>query len=170
MALEIQSEKAEIDGIEFEVQQLPSTASKKLFERLVRAVGPALAEGDAGRIFATVFDRLSEKDSADVERILLEKAQVRIDDVWVPLGKVYELIFAGKVSTLYKLIGFALKVNYADFWMAVSGSGNLLAEIQSQLSSRLGLQKIGHTSGSSPKDAPPSPSSAPSTASTAQPR
>ena len=161
MALEIQSEQTDIDGIEFEVQQLPSTASKKLFERLVRAVGPALAqieEKDIGKALETLFERLTPKDSEEVERVLLEKCQVKVEDKWIPLKGVYELIFAGKIDVLYRLIGFALALNYRSFWKAASGGGSLLAMAQSALSSRLGSPKTGPISASSPQASPPSKS------------
>jgi hypothetical protein len=159
MALGIQSQQKELDGIEFEISQLPSTAAKRLFERLVRAVGPSLAQSDdAGKALATLFERLSQKDSEEIEHILLEKALVKVDDKWVPLKGVYELIFAGKITTIYKLLGFALEVNFGDFLKAVAGSGSLAAKFKEVLSSRLASRTNGPTSDSSSEASPVSKS------------
>lgn len=169
MALEIQSETREIDGYEFTIQQLASTECDRVLERITRALGPAVAQlTDPGKAVATLFERLTPKELAELKKILLEKCLVKIEGNEVPLKGVYELIFAGRLTRLYALLGFALEVNYRDFWQKVSGHvEGLLATLSAEFLSRSGSSVTGHTSASSSAASPASPSSAPSTASTA---
>lgn len=132
-----------IDGTVFTVTQLPSMRSLKLMHRLMRVTGPALfklagggksvslkdvdlsAAGEAAQLF---FGSFSDNDLEALTREILDSATVDHEGRTIPLLPVFDLVMAGKVLTIFKLLWFALEVNYGDFFGAfLANSGAALA-------------------------------------------
>jgi hypothetical protein len=100
------------------VRQLPATQAQKLFVRLSKLVGPAIAEltgnGKAGikTAAANLFDKLSEND---VEEITKQMAKMSEAD-GKPLHLVFETHFKGRHADLWKWLLFSLEVQFQDFF------------------------------------------------------
>lgn len=122
-----------IDGVAYAVTQLPARRAARLLNRLLRVFGPALgglagaAKGGAsletadlssvGPVLEGLFARLSEDEQDHLINELLATATVDGKEV-LP---VLDLHFQGRLGALFKLVGFAVKVNFEDF------SGGLIA-------------------------------------------
>jgi hypothetical protein len=124
MALETKTR--EIDGTEFRVTQLGFATSRKLLVRITKSLGPALALFmGAGKISAKDFgEALEGVDDAELEHL-----SAVLEDViqfgngagkWPQLDKANrEIVFSGRILTFFKVLGFALEVQYADFFDAL---------------------------------------------------
>lgn len=132
----IESKTKSIDGFSYTVTPLPAMSQMKLLTRLLKSAGPSIGQlgaalkgiGSAADLKKLDVERLvpaigalfSALEDAEVEhltRALLESALVDNKGLW-PLFNNH---FQGKMLSLFKLIGFALEVNYGDF------SGGLVA-------------------------------------------
>ncbi len=137
------SETRTIDGIEFTVTQMPAMRSQRVFQRLASAIGPAIAaalrdapagdailEGDVriGDAVKQLFDRLTIPELEAIEKELLETATVVQDGQTARVLAIADELLAGRLSTLFKLVAFAIEVNYRDFFDAAGGARALLAE------------------------------------------
>jgi hypothetical protein len=136
----IQSETRTIGGDEYEVTQLPSGRGRKLLLRLLRIVGPAIAElvkdgtssvklsdVSADGLAAALQElaaRLTEDDFEYAVRELTSGTKVRIaGGPAVKLETVSELHFAGNYGAMLSWLGFALEVNFRSFF---GGLGSLV--------------------------------------------
>lgn len=131
------TERKSIDGIDVEVTQLTAMKSLRMFHRLATAVGPAFGElmGALGgrknaldaeldpRALGLAVSKLCMSVSADdlesITRELLETARVHINGQQGRLMDQFELLFQGKLPTLFKVLAFALQVNYGSFSVAL---------------------------------------------------
>jgi hypothetical protein len=145
-----------IEGLLVSVQPLPAMRALKLGHKIGKAAFPALAKAlaDGGGFkmeslaegAEMLFDRLSEEDLVTITKQLLEMAWITdTDGNKRPAQGYVDLELAGRVSTLVKIIGFALEVNYGDF-LAVLKSAR--AKVEASVS----------------KSPPPLPKSGPATA------
>ncbi len=106
-----------IGNHEYVVRQLPATKAQRLFVRLTKIVGPAIAEmagGKAGLKGAAlfIFGQLNEADVEDITKQMAAMSEV--DNK--PLDKVFEVHFTGKHAELWQWLTFALEVQYQDFF------------------------------------------------------
>lgn len=136
-----------IDGLTFTVTQLPGMRGALLSWRLGEVLGPALLRALSGvkDLDSLKPDKLMETDvkdlgkllestSAGVEQLMAKfrpadlEALIRelCDDATVtengqemPLMRVFDLVMAGRPATVFKLIQFALEVNFQDFFGGV---------------------------------------------------
>lgn len=144
----LKSEKTTIDGVGYEVTQLPYTQGRKLLLRLYKTLGPALAKGFAnaptlpqgasvvdvsvkdlapafGGLIEGLADNLSEEDFDYLTETLAECTCISTEkDKWVPLKSSMEFHFAGNYGEMFAWLGFALKVNFGGF---TKGQGSLTA-------------------------------------------
>lgn len=146
-----QTKEKEIDGIRFSVQQLPAMRGVLLMHKLARAVGPAMlkalsgagdsqkgvsiASVDLGGIadsVGLVFDRFSASDLEALIKELFETATLTDGANTFPVMQVFDNVLAGKTSTIFKAIRFALEVNYQDFLGALAASVSALGASQSE--------------------------------------
>jgi hypothetical protein len=140
-------QKIVIDGVTFQVAPFMAVEGLRLQLYLVRTFGPALGEilggvdtkkvdsiGDISlggdgvtKGLEKLFDQLDENSfEALVKRLL-----ANVIAIWTEGGKsrsvsfgqdfetAMQLIFLGKLFSIYKLIIFVLKVNYPDFFDTV---------------------------------------------------
>jgi hypothetical protein len=127
----IESKTIEIDGATYTVAQLPAFKALKLKWRIMQAIGPSAAKliaaivggGGLARLETDelapaakeLFDRLSADDLLSFARELLGPATVMADGKLAHVLDVFDIHFAGKLASVYRLIWFALEVNYGDF-------------------------------------------------------
>lgn len=119
-----------IDGITLTVTQLPAMKSMKFFREVVDTFGPALTSlgdlSDGGDTDIAMFKpviqslmmSLSEEKLEMMTRKLLGDSLVLTEGKYIGLfaGEgIFDVIFQGKVFTIFKFLRFALEVNYGDF-------------------------------------------------------
>lgn len=116
------------DDLAITVQQLPATRGVKLSRKLMTVAAPVVgalqgmsldrdvsALGDA---LAKALEQFSEKDLEELIRTLLETAKVETEGRIAPLMPLFDGLFAGRILTVYRVLAFALEVNFADFFEA----------------------------------------------------
>ena len=148
-----QKEKT-IDGLTFTVQQLPAMRALKLMHKLAKTIGPAMLKALSGAPstgapikvgninvaeladgVALLFDRLSEADVESIMRELFETTMVTENGQTFQLMPVFDNVLAGKMSTLFKAVQFALEVNYRDFLPALLASAQAVQAAPSSAAS-----------------------------------
>lgn len=136
--MSIETKEKTIDGKRITVVQLPARRALKLQAKLVKLFGSSLAallSGSKGSIDANltpaVLSGAVEKLAANLEendflRLVLEILQsTRVDNQEAGAESTFDQLFAGSFLFMYKVVGFTLEVNYADFFDA-GGIGSLL--------------------------------------------
>ena len=125
----VKTETREIDGLTFEVTQLPFMRQGKVFARLAAAFGPALAkmadgglDRELGSALEVLFARLTESEFDYLVKALLETAYVRDGDRRICVGQNPDAVLSGRNMTGLKLLKFAVEVNWQDFFGALTGN------------------------------------------------
>jgi hypothetical protein len=120
-----------IDGLECETSQLPARRSLKLMAKLLKALGPALVPiamgGGMKADASTLGPALSSLDADAIEPLLCEilaGTVVNVNGVRVQLDSPpkLDLVFDGALMTMFKVAGFALEVNFGDFFDGASSA------------------------------------------------
>jgi hypothetical protein len=149
----IKTEEKTIDGVRYQVTQFPAMEALRVQTQLLKVAGPALAaifsgvrSGDGAKakmefspiFLAAALEKLSDKLNEDeLERLVLRLlAGARIMEqnggpFDGPNGRVlFNMHFAGKLATLWKVIAFVLEVNYQDFFdgLKVAATGAILTD------------------------------------------
>lgn len=119
------SETRVFEDMAVTVQQLPATRGVKLSRKLMSVMAPVVGAlqglsldkdvGALGDAVAKALDQFSEKDLDDLIRTLLETAKVETEGRIAPLMPLFDGLFAGRILLVYKVVAFALEVNFADF-------------------------------------------------------
>lgn len=112
------------DDLAITVQQLPAMRAVKLSRRLIQIAAPAVTalkdlSADAsvlGEAISNALAEFSEKDLEALIKDLLETATVEQEGRIAKVMPLFDELFRGKVFTLYKVLAFALEVNFADFF------------------------------------------------------
>jgi hypothetical protein len=137
------SEKLTIDDQVFEVFMLPPKQARSMLIEMTKIIGPTLGaladvrgglrgllDLDLAGMSATRFQQLAMTLVDRLDPKLLDEHMRALADVTeldgVPLSKVFDLKFRGKLGTMFKWYGFALKVNYGDFFSALGSVSSLL--------------------------------------------
>lgn len=134
----IEPKTTTIDGLEVTVQAWPARKAwkrqvtlGKIFRKSLTELGAAVEskqEGTSvdlsrlGSALENVFDTLSEEKSEEVLLMLL--SGVRVDNAELT-SETIDLLFQGKILTMYKIIALVLEVNYGSF-LPKGGIGNIL--------------------------------------------
>jgi len=125
-----------IDGTLYSVSQLPASRGLEMFGRLSGLVGPAaleaLAKGASldkdlqtlAPAAVMLFARLQPGDLSGIAKELLGPAAADSK----PLAPVFETHFQGRIVHLFKVLLFAVEVNYRDFFDALGGLAVLSKE------------------------------------------
>lgn len=148
MAVKTETKTITMDGEsrELTVTQLPAMVAVRLFARLGRIVGPALAlmlkggqvdkdghvlidETKISAAISSLFEHATEAELESLIKVLLFDSGARVqvaDDAGqlqsLPVKDVFASAFAGDMGAVADAVGFALKVNYGNFF---SGLGAL---------------------------------------------
>lgn len=155
----IVSKTETIDGHDFEVSQLTSKRAVRLVLRLGKMAGPSLmallqtalqgsgaavAQGKPsvkgalsalegldvsklGPAFEGFFDRVSEQDLDYLQAELLATATMD----GAPLWPQYDVALQGQLTTIFKLLWFALRVQFENFSAARPASARPVANEES---------------------------------------
>lgn len=130
----LQNQTREINGVTYEIQQLPARRAMKLLARLGKLVAPlvAVAQGaaksggvlklDAGLLTSAVgglFDALPPEDVEPLMAELFASAVILDGNARVPLWPVFDLRMQGRTFDVLKLAAFAVEVNFGDFFDAL---------------------------------------------------
>ena len=125
----LKQETKEIDGLKFEVTQFGAMKGFALLARLTKTIGPAFSvlsaadkDADIMTLAPAIASALKNLDdeaavqlAADVLRGTLatmkDGTPVRLDN---PTN--IDLVFMGKLTTMFKVLAFAVGVNYGDFF------------------------------------------------------
>jgi hypothetical protein len=145
-------QKIVIDGVTFQVAPFMAVEGLRLKAHLVRTFGPAIGEllggingTKAGSIadinlggdsFARGLEKLLEQLTENGFEALVKRLLANVIAIWPEDGKsrsisfgqdfetAMQLIFLGRLFSIYELIIFVLRVNYPDFFSrVVSGIG-----------------------------------------------
>ena len=123
-------EEKEIDGLRFKTKQLPAMRAFKLMARLVKAIGPAIGAlakldpstrvdavtSELAGAFSTLDDQEAERLVPEIlinTTVLTEDAR-GLSEKSLTKERIDE-VFTGRLMTMFKVLGFALEVNYGDF-------------------------------------------------------
>lgn len=131
-----------IDGVTIMVTQLPAMKAMRFFREVVDTFGPALTSlGDLSdldntelSVFKPVIENLmanmSEDKLEDMTRVLLGDCLVLYEGKFLNLfgnAGIFDMVFQGKVFTVFKFLRYALEVNYGDFIEGFASSSPLAA-------------------------------------------
>ncbi len=128
--------KTEIDGFTFELEQLPAWEHVEASQRLIKimggglaAIGPLLAGVDLGSgkldmkvlgVLVEMLRRAPIDESMVLYKQVLTGCMVTSDTApkfnRTELEPIFNKIFRGKLLTTYKLIAWAITVNFASFF------------------------------------------------------
>ncbi len=121
-------EKRTIDGIEFACQQTPAIESLELLTDLAKTLGPAFQAVESVSVSDIELDKLgplfmsldARTTSTLVQRIL-KGTIAKTSEGFIELHSTEQIdeVFTGALSTMFKVAGFALEVNYGDFFAAL---------------------------------------------------
>jgi hypothetical protein len=142
-------QKTVIDGVTFQVAPFMAVEGLRLKAHLVRTFGPALGEllggiggtkvgsiadiNLGGDSFAKGLEKLLEQLTEDGFEALVKRLLANVIAIWPEGGKsrsvsfgqdfetAMQLVFLGRLFSIYELIIFVLKVNYPDFFSKVVG-------------------------------------------------
>jgi len=129
----LRSETRTIEGLEVTTQQLPATRAYLLAAKLSKVLVPiasALKGKTMGEALAAPVESLAPMlerlDDATLDALMLESlkctsvvtvdakgASIKYDLTSKPM---IDLAFGGNVAALFKTIGFAIEVNFRDFF------------------------------------------------------
>ncbi len=151
-----------INGINFKVAPFPAVTALKLKVNLLKTLGPAFGhllgsfEGigkgsiadakvdgaELANALEVLFSQLGEEDFIRLLSRLLEGVSCEIQGedrqpIIVNFGTDFEtkmdMVFQGKLFTIYPVILFVLEVNFPDFFAQMAGIGSRLATTLSRL-------------------------------------
>ena len=130
----VKTEPREIDGHTYTVTQLPPRRAMRLLRRLAALIAPAFGGAGDGKVakfdfsgLASALGGLRDEEFDLIVNELLAMAQVDGKD----LLPIFDLTFQGALPTLFKVLGFALEVQYGDFF------GDRLAGVKAAMTARL---------------------------------
>lgn len=119
----------------FTVNQLSATRAEEVLTILNGLLGAGVAKlgspEDLGPAVGELLQKLGAKELSDLRRRLLIDAGTVMDGA--PFKKeTFDGVFAGQLLASYKLLGFAIRLNFADFGGGLSA---LVAVAKAKLSS-----------------------------------
>lgn len=115
--------EAEIEGVRFKFAKLPGRSGMKLATRVVKMIGPLMADvkgGDASSAIAA-FASADENEILAIADMLGGISQMQVDpiaDKWVHLNAAaQDTHFAGKTKLFFAWLGTCTKDQLADFFV-----------------------------------------------------
>jgi hypothetical protein len=119
-----------IDGLDFELAPMPAWAGLETFTRVSKYLAPALdglgaitggssSKDVAVAALAKAVQGLANNQPAElkaISKVLLEGCTVTIDGKKQKLLPVFDIVMQGRLLTYFKLMAWALEINYLDFY------------------------------------------------------
>lgn len=148
----LETHEKEIDGRRYVYQPLMLKPARALFDKLLQRFGPALATGveklqdahltedmelgealgniagSAGGLIKGIVIGLDAKTHAEISDIIAKQMMVQAEDdntKMQSLTDIRELIFGRNLLTEFKVIAFALEVQYWDFLEPLRNLSNI---------------------------------------------
>lgn len=138
-------EQTIIDELKIDVYMLPPKQARTMLLEMTKIVAPLLGalgdmRGGLRGLLATELNDISTDRFQQLAVLLSDKLDPKMIDAHmnalaevtqvdgVTLSKTFDLTFRGKLGTMFKWYGFALKVNFADFMGALGNAQSLLPE------------------------------------------
>lgn len=136
----IESKDKKIDDLNVTVTQFGARRGLKLKVKLLKIFGPALVKmvegldlgsdkkftlendvdldklGDGVKL---LFERVDEDQTLALVEEILADTKISTPDGKITsedIAKVFDMVFSGNYLTMYKVVGFALEVNYGSFF------------------------------------------------------
>jgi hypothetical protein len=114
-----------IDGHHYRVTPLGARQGMHVARRLIKVLAPlasgadaSLAQLDAGAI-SSMAKAMDDKDLDFVTDAMARSTDLSGDgEQWTTLHRVFDTHFSGEYGALARWLGFALRVNYPDFFSA----------------------------------------------------
>jgi len=132
------SQTRTIDGHVYEVYALPAWTAVEVFHALTKALAPAVAgvaaaEGPGGvAALSTSLERvIAQLPAPELVRLskqLLAGARVVVNGASAEVVAISDVHFQSRVLTLFKVVAFAVEVNFPDFFGAFRGVAGRLGK------------------------------------------
>ena len=131
----LKTESLELDGITFSTTQFGAMRAFKLMARLIKQVGPAMgaltgaeATTELSTMGPALVGALESLDPDEAARLLLDilagtSALVdgkNMDFIGKTAQSNFDIVFTGRLGTMFKVVGAALQLNYSDFFAGVT--------------------------------------------------
>jgi hypothetical protein len=126
----IETKSKEIGKHTYSVTPLTAKKAYKLLTKILKIVGPGVgtivdgrsADGLVGQLIGQITERLDETAVEQIVDMLIAQTTVRMDGRDVPVEKIFDVHFVGKMSELMRVLAFALEVQYGDFFADLGGA------------------------------------------------
>lgn len=114
--VELRQETREIDGAKYTVTVFASGRSIQLLKRVLLFVGRPVARSydEIGDVMDGLLRALQETDAEELVKALV--ANVTIDGQKMEGERIFDIWFAGKIGTLWKVVRFVVEVNWQSFF------------------------------------------------------
>lgn len=133
MDTNIKTETSTIDDLEVTITQFPARAASRLLHKLGKGILPALGAlggiqdsplAALGPVLGDLLGSMTEEESDDLLGKILAGTSVLWQGKMVPLSQtgMIDLVFSGRLVTMYKVAVQAVKVNFGDFIAAALGA------------------------------------------------
>lgn len=132
------SQTRTIDGHVYEVFALPAWTAVEVFHALTKALAPAVAgvaaaEGSNGVAALTgslerMVAQLPAPELVRLSKLLLTGARVVVNGQSAEVNAISDVHFQGRVLALFKVVAFAVEVNFPDFFAAFRGVAGRLGK------------------------------------------
>lgn len=145
----LKTEKKIIDDSEYTVSQFTGREAFKIKLKLVKILAPIISSlisnfdakgkpildseidfSKIGESISSLMNTMSEDEMIDF--ILRMLKNTRKDNLEIT-EQIFDVCFAGNLTTIYKVIYFVIQVNYPDFFQAGASIGNLTEKFQNQV-------------------------------------
>lgn len=114
---ELKTETKEIDGIEFTVTQFPAMKALEVMASLQNASSGMDPNMKLGHIAVGKMDPVAQRkmvlDVLQCTQALIREPSLTL--VALTDQKAIDRVFSGRLRTMFKVIEFAVEVNYGDF-------------------------------------------------------
>lgn len=129
--MQLETER-EIDGVRFRMTPLGFAKARRIFVRLTKIAGPAMAKAapqgasDLADAMAVLTEKVSDADLEDLAETFGDCTRFSQDgDAWPFLNKANrEALFSGgRLMLFFQWLAFALEVNYSDFFEWLKSAG-----------------------------------------------
>lgn len=127
----IQTIERNINGAVYSCTQLPARRALKLKAKLVKAIGPTVAqlfgsvsEGNNDHVIKAIQILSQTLNENEFEALVVELLQCVRKDGMELVPSIIDIEFAGDFDSLYKVLWFVLETNFSSFFTMLGiGSG-----------------------------------------------